>query len=164
MAPRGARAAGRADAAHRSAPESSRGRFGISQPHRSFARTWPNWLRLRRMSSWRLAVRSWERCNKRPALCRSCLWRSSIRSAPDSSRASPGQPATRPALPGSNTASARNGWSFSSRLIPIPPTRRHRALSGDAGCGPIIGRGIESARRERRTRDRARHPLARMHT
>src|SRR5215472_6655041 len=29
-----------------------------------------------------------------------------------------GQPATRPALPGSNTASARNGWSFSSRLIP----------------------------------------------
>ena len=61
------------------------------------------------------AARSWGRCNRRPAPCRSCSRRSLIRSAPASSRAWRGRAATPPVLPCSNTASAGNGWSCSKR-------------------------------------------------
>ena len=102
LAARGARAAGRAGAAHRRAHARSRGRCGISGPHRgvpagagrigldrsaatcgstragprpmptTFADTRRNWPRSRRTSSWPLAPRPWRRCYRRPAPCRSC--------------------------------------------------------------------------------------------
>ncbi len=114
------------DAAHRRAPARSRGRCGISGPHRgvpagagaigldhrpqradrhplgqrpmppTFADTRRNWSRSRRTSSWPLAPRPWGRCCRRPAPCRSCSRSSSIRSAPASSTAWRGRAATPP--------------------------------------------------------------------
>ena len=141
----GARAAARADAAHRRAPARSRGRCGISGPPRGvpagagaigldhrpqradrhplghepmppkFADTRRNWPRSRRTSSWPMAPRPWGRCCRRPAPCRSCSRSSSIRSAPASSTAWRGRAATPPVSWRSNTAWAGNGWSCSSR-------------------------------------------------
>jgi hypothetical protein len=70
---------------------------------------------LRRTSSSPLAARPRGRCFRRPAPCRSCSYRPPIRSALASSIAWRGQAAMPPALPCSNTASARNGWNYSKR-------------------------------------------------
>ena len=127
VAARGARAAGRADAAHRRAHERGRGRSGSGRPasRRScrgcsnwagptaatcgsttagaqamptaFADTRRNWSRSRRTSSWPLAARAWRRCCRQPAPCRSCSRTSPTRSAPASSIAWRGRAATPPA-------------------------------------------------------------------
>ena len=65
----------------------------------AFANTRRNWSRSRRTSFSPTAPRPWGRCNRRPAPCRSCSCRSSIRSAPASSRAWRGRAATPPASP-----------------------------------------------------------------
>ena len=106
VAARGARAAGRADAAHRRAHEhwprtirngqariaaflQGAAAIGLDRrPQRAdrhrwaaampnaFADTRRNWSRSRRTSSWPLAARPWGRCCRRPAPCRSCSSRS----------------------------------------------------------------------------------------
>ena len=126
VAARGARAAGRADAAHRRAHALRRGRSGSPGPHRgvpagaaaigldrrpqradrhplgrgrcrpTFADMRRNWSRSRRTSSWPMAARPWGRCCRRPAPCRSCSRSSPIRSAPASSTAWRGRAATPP--------------------------------------------------------------------
>ena len=55
-----------------------------------------NWSRSLRTSSWPLAPQPWRPCCRRRARCRSCLFRSPIRSAPGSSIAWRDPAATRP--------------------------------------------------------------------
>ena len=134
VAARGARAAARADAAHRRAHALAADDPECTGPHRgvpagaaaigldrsaatcgstpagppamptTFANTRRNWSRSRRTSSWPLAARPWRRCCRRPAPCRSCSCWSPIRSAPASSIAWRGRAATPPASSSSNTA------------------------------------------------------------
>ena len=59
--------------------------------------------------------RPWSHCNKRPARCRSCSCRLPTPSVLDSSRVCRGRVAMRPAFPCPNTASAQNGWNYSSK-------------------------------------------------
>ena len=62
-----------------------------------------------------VAVSSMVHCNMQPARCRSCSCRSPTPSVLDSSRVCRGRVAMRPAFPCRNTASAQNGWNYSSK-------------------------------------------------
>ena len=63
-----------------------------------------NWSRSVRTCWWPVSARPRPPCNRRPAPCRSCWPRASIRSAPASSGAWRGRAATPPASPSSNSA------------------------------------------------------------
>ena len=197
VAARGAGAAGRADAAHRRAhalaaddPEAQARvaaflqglqqlgwtdgrnvRIDTAGPRAmptTFADTRRNWSRSRRTSSWPLpAPRPWRRCCRRPAPCRSCSRRSSIRSAPASSRAWRGRAAT---PPGSSIFEYGISGKWLELLKEIAPARdasggpsgsghrlRDRPVRRHPGRGAVIRGGVEPGRRARRRRDRARH-------
>jgi hypothetical protein len=75
----------------------------------AFAETRRSWSRLHPMSSSLAVAKSWDRCKRRPGLCRLCLRRPLIPSAPATSPAWPGRAATPLVLRISNTVSAGNG-------------------------------------------------------
>ena len=163
VAARGARAAARADAAHRHAPARSRGRSGMAGPRRrrssrgwrywagpsaatcgstpagprpmppSFADTRRNWSRSRPTSSWPVARRPWGRCCRRPAPCRSCSRSSSIRSAPASSTAWRGRAATPP-------VSCMFEYSIEREMAGAAQRDRagRDASGGPSGCHPRL--------------------------
>ena len=174
LAARGARAAARADAAHRRAHGPSRGRSGRTGPRsRHSCRVCSNWAgpsaatcgstirwgagdaeRIRRYAAELVALapdvilatgrRPWRRCSRRPAPCRSCSCRSPIRSAPASSRAWRGRAATPP-----DSLSFEYGISgkWLELLKEIAPGVTRAAVLRDPGTsppGPASSRAIQA--------------------
>src|SRR5215813_10559106 len=86
----------------------------------SSADTRRNWSRSRRTSSWLAGARSYRRCCRRLAPCRSCSRGPPIRLGPASSKAWRGRGATPPVLRFSNMASAVNGHVTRAAVIRDP--------------------------------------------